>query len=81
MERRNITLSLPTRLLRKAKVAAARKDKSLSEFMKDALEEKVAEDTGYKKAKTRQLRVLNAGLDLATKGRISISREELHERG
>jgi len=78
--RRNVTLSLPKSLLQRAKLAAVRKDKSLSEFMKDALEEKIRKDTGYKKAKERQVKLLSMRMDLGTEGRISISREELHER-
>jgi len=78
--RRNVTLSLPKSLLQRAKLAAVRKDKSLSEFMKEALEEKIRKDTGYKKAKERQVKLLSMRMDLGTEGRISISREELHER-
>jgi len=78
--RRNVTLSLPKSLLQRAKLAAVRKDKSLSEFMKDALEEKIRKDTGYKKAKERQVKLLSMRMDLGTEGCISISREELHER-
>lgn len=78
--RRNVTLSLPKSLLQRAKLAAVRKDKSLSEFMKEALEEKIRKDSGYKKAKERQVNLLSMRIDLGTEGRISISREELHER-
>ena len=80
MDRQNVTLSLPRSLLRKAKVIAAKKEKSLSELMKEAIEEKVKEDTGYKKARERQLRLLKKGLNLGTKGNITFSREELHAR-
>lgn len=78
--KRNVTLSLSKSLLYKAKLAAVREDKSLSEFMREALEDKISKNSGYKKAKERQLKLLNMGLDLSTKGRIAISREELHER-
>lgn len=78
--RRNITLSLPRPLLSKAKLAAVRQDKSLSEFMRQALEEKIEEASGYQKAKRKQQDMLSKGLDLGTGGRISIAREELHER-
>lgn len=80
MERQNVTLSLPKSLLRKAKVIAASKEKSLSELLREAIEEKVMEDAGYKKARERQLRLLKIGLDLGTEGRIKISREELYAR-
>jgi metal-responsive CopG/Arc/MetJ family transcriptional regulator len=80
MERQNVTLSLPKSLLRKAKVIAAKREKSLSELMREAIEEKVKEDTGYKKARERQLRLLKVGLNLGTKGNLAFSREELHAR-
>jgi len=78
--RRNITLSLPRTLLSKAKLAAVRQEKSLSEFTREALEQKIEEGSGYQKARRRQLELLSKGLDLGTGGRISIAREELHER-
>jgi Arc/MetJ-type ribon-helix-helix transcriptional regulator len=78
--RRNITLSLPRQLISKAKVEAVKQDKSLSEFMREALEEKLEEGSEYQKAKRRQLEMLTEGLDLGTGGRISAPREELHER-
>ena len=80
MEKQNVTLSLPKSLLKKAKVLAAKKEKSLSQILKEAIEEKVMEDTGYKKARERQLRLLRTGLNLGTHGRISIPREDLHAR-
>lgn len=48
MERQNVTLSLPKQLLQRVKLLASSKDKSLSEFLKDALEEKVKQNRGYK---------------------------------
>lgn len=80
MERQNVTLSLPKALLRKAKALAAREEKSISELLRESLEEKISESTGYKKAKERHLRLLRKGFDLGTGGRISIARDELHER-
>lgn len=80
MNRQNVTLSLPKSLLKKAKMKAISKEKSLSEFLRGALEEKVMEDTGYKKARKRQIKLLKMGLDLATEGRILTLREELHAR-
>ncbi len=80
MEKQNVTLSLPKALLKKAKAIAASEEKSLSELMRGSLEEKVKEATGYQKAKDRQLRLLRKGFNLGTKGKITISREELHAR-
>lgn len=80
MNRQNLTISLPRSLLRKAKVFAARKEKSLSELLREALEERIREETGYERARQRQVRLLRTGYDLGTKGRIATSREELHAR-
>jgi Arc/MetJ-type ribon-helix-helix transcriptional regulator len=80
MDRRNITLSLPDSLLKKAKVAAALEDKSMSELMREALEKKLRDDRGYQKAKQRQLKLLGDGFDLGTGGSFPASREDLHVR-
>ena len=80
MNRQNVTLSLPTSLLKKAKVIAASREKSLSEFLRESLEEKVREANGYNKARRRQLKLLKEGLDLGTKGHITTQREELHDK-
>ena len=80
MERQNVTLSLPKLLLKKAKVIAASREKSLSELLRESLEEKVREANGYKKARQRQLKLLKEGLDLGTKGDIATTRDEAHER-
>jgi len=80
MEKRNVTISLPRALLKKAKMLAASKDKSLSQFLRESLEEKVRETDGYNKARKRQLELLRKGVDLGTDGHIAITREEIHER-
>lgn len=80
MEKQNVTLSLPKPLLKKAKTIAAKKEKSLNEFVRESLEEKVRESTGYKKAMERQLRLMKKGFDLGTQGKIKFAREEIHER-
>lgn len=78
--KQNLTISLSKSLLKKAKLTAVRKDKSLSELIRESLEEKIRRDSGYNKAKARQAKLLKEGLDLGTKGHIKISREELHAR-
>ena len=78
MEKQNVTLSLPRPLLKQAKIIAASQDKSLSQLMRESLEEKVREEADYKKARTRQIRLLKKGLDLGTGGQVKTSRDELH---
>ena len=80
MERQNVTLSLPKSLLKKAKVIAAGREKSLSDLLRESLEQKVREANGYKKARQRQLKLLKEGLDLGTKGDIATTRDEIHVR-
>ena len=80
MEKQNVTLSLPKELLKKAKVLAASQNKSLSEFLRESLEERIRESSGYRTAKLRQLKLLKEGFDLGTKGQIGFNRDELHER-
>jgi ferritin len=81
VEKQNVTLSIPKTLLRQAKIMAASQDKSLSQFLRESLEEKVREEADYSTAQKRQLRLLKKGLDLGTKGQIKISRDDLHARG
>ncbi len=80
MERQNVTVSLPKVLLKKAKSVAAEENKSLSELIREFLEKKVKEDAEYERAKERHLKLLKKGFDLGTKGKITWTREELHER-
>jgi len=81
MENQNVTLSIPRTLLKQAKIIAASQDKSLSQLMRESLEEKVREEADYKKARTRQIRLLKKGLELGTGGLVKTSRDELHARG
>lgn len=80
MEKQNVTLSLPKTLLKRAKVLAAVSEKSLSELMRESLEEKVRFANGYDRAKERQTRYLDQGFDLGTNGRLGVTREDIHAR-
>lgn len=80
MEKQNVTISIPKVLLRRAKILAAQSDKSLSQLLRESLEEKVREADDYNRARNRQLRLLKKGLDLGTGGRIETGRDELHAR-
>ena len=78
--KQNITLSLPKTLLRKAKIAATKMDKSLSEYIREALESRMQEIPAYKNARKRQLALLDQGFDFGTQGELDFQREELYER-
>jgi len=78
VEKQNITLSLPKPLLKKAKILAAGEDKSVSELIREALEKRLRESSGYAAARNRQLKILEKGYDLGTGGVLDTTREELH---
>jgi len=80
MEKQNITLSLPKALLKKAKAIASNESKSLSKLLKESLENRIANESGYNEARERQLEYLQTGFNLGTEGQIGVSRKELHER-
>ena len=81
MERQNITLALPKDLIKRAKSMAVSEDKSISQLLKETLEKRLKDETNFKSAKRRQLALLKQGFDLGTKGRMTATREMLHERG
>jgi hypothetical protein len=55
METRNITLSLPEEVLRKAKVVAARRGTSVSALLAGALSALVERESGYAAVRERSL--------------------------
>lgn len=80
MEKQNLTLSLPKEIIKRAKIQAAKEDKSLTRFAQEALEEKLKAISGYRSARSRHLGILATPRDLGSKGKIDIAREKLHER-
>jgi hypothetical protein len=80
METQNITLAVPKKVLTKFKEIAFRRQKSISKLMTEMIEEAVLNEEGYRVARDRHLRRLDAGVDLKTNGNISWKRDELHER-
>jgi hypothetical protein len=80
MANQNITLSLPEEDLREARVLAARRGTSVSQFLARMLRETVEQETGYDTARDHSLATLREGMDLGTGGRVTWSRDDLHER-
>ncbi len=81
MEKQNVTLSIDKSLLKKAKILAAKEDKSLSALIREALEKRIRETKEYKMAMKRQVTILKKGYNLGTKGNLNIKREEIYDRG
>lgn len=78
--RENVTISLPTQMVRAARHLAVDHGMSLSAFVGMVLEERMAASRLYEEAKDTQLRLMRDGLDLGTGGQVSWTRDELYER-
>jgi hypothetical protein len=76
----NITLSLPEEDLREARVLAARRGTSISQLLARMLRETVERETGFDAAKDHSLALMREGMDLGTGGRMTWTRDDLHER-
>lgn len=79
-ERQNVTISVPSAVVRQARVIAAERGTSISALLSGMLEELVEAERGYGEAERRSLERLRKGFDLGTGGRPAASRDELHER-
>jgi hypothetical protein len=79
-ETQNITLALPKWLLRKVKHLAVEREKSVSRLLAETLEELVTRNDAFAEARRRALYDLEHPRDLGTFGKITWTRDELHER-
>ncbi len=79
-ETRNITLALPKNLLRKVKLLAVERDMSVSRLLAETLEELVERDDAYERAYARWREDMRHLRSLGTNGKITWTRDELHER-
>jgi hypothetical protein len=78
MYKRNFTVSLPTQILKKAKILSARRGLSVSDLVAEQIEVLVAEDEAYQQAERQAMILLDRGFHMG--GVIRASRGELHER-
>ena len=79
----NVTLSLPESLMREFRVFAARKNRSMTAIMAEAIQERMAregDESAREKVKRRFLARMRKGTPLGTEGSVSWTRDELHER-
>lgn len=79
MTTKNITLSMPAELVRRAKVLAAQRDMSVSSLVARLLEQLVGEVRDYDEVWELERQRMNAGLGRHV-GPITWSRNEVHER-
>jgi predicted transcriptional regulator len=78
--KQNVTLALPADKVRRLKVLAAERGSSISRMLTEALDEILAHEDSYERARLHILADLERGYDLGTNGRITWTRDELHER-
>lgn len=78
MTSRNITLSLPDELIRKAKVLAAERDTSVSALVGGLLNQVIGEVAGYDEVWAQEEAAMAAGV--LRVGPVSWTRDDLHER-
>lgn len=76
MNHKNVTVSLPEDILREARHLAVDKGLSLSRFLAELLEERVAYNEARESARER----MRKGMNLGTHGKIPWTRDELYER-
>lgn len=80
MKRQNITLSLPKDILVGARHLAVERGESLSGMLAGLIARMVNDDRERRQAQRRIEKRLAKGLRLGTKGEVSWTRDELHER-
>jgi hypothetical protein len=76
---KNITLSMPEELVRRAKVLAAQRDMSVSSLVARLLEQLVGDVRDYDEVADLERQKMSEGLGLQF-GPITWSRDEIHER-
>lgn len=79
MEHRNITFSLPSDLVRQAKVYAAENDTTVNSLVRELLQEKLTREGRTRAAAERLLALAEQGPYFSADPG-SIRREDLHER-
>ena len=76
----NVTLALPVDLLQQVKILAVKRGSSLSGLLAAQLRELVRQDADYRRARRRFRDRMKTLPDLGTNGRVTWTREDLHER-
>jgi hypothetical protein len=78
IRKQNVTISLSTQILQKAKILAAKRSTSISGLLAGQVEALVNEDDAYERAAASAIGRLERGYHMG--GGRMVSRDELHER-
>jgi len=76
--KQNVTISISRETVQKARILAARRSTSISRLVAEQVELLVGEEEAWERSERSALALLERGFHLG--GRISASRDELHER-
>ncbi len=76
--KQNVTVSIDRKILRKAKLLAAKQGTSISGLLAAQIEILVGDEEAYERAERQALALLEKGFHLG--GSIRASRDELHDR-
>lgn len=76
--KQNITLSIDKEIIKKARVLAAQRQTSISRMLSEELQKLIEDSIEYERSKKKALHYMAKGFHLG--GKITVSREELHER-
>jgi predicted transcriptional regulator len=79
-EQQNVTLSLAAPLLRRFRIYAASRNQSMTSLMEEAILQMMDQETRKAAAKHRFMDRIRNAPDRGTGGKITWTREELHER-
>lgn len=77
---KNVTLSLPEPLLRRFRIHAASRNQSMTSLMAEGIRQMLDQERDSEKTKRRLLRRMRNPPGRGAGGRITWTREELHER-
>lgn len=80
VDNQNITLTVPKALLRKFKRLALDKEKSVSALLRELMESALLSGDSYERAHRSWRASMKNLRDLGTRGKITWTRDELHER-
>ena len=76
--KQNVTISLSSDTIQKAKVLAAQRSTSISRLLAEQIESLVGQEEAYERSQRVATALLKKGFHLG--GNITASRDELHER-
>ena len=79
-EHKNVTLSLPGPLLRKFRIYAAARNESMTSVMAEAIQKLMDQDEHGQASKRRFIERIRNAPHRGTRGRVTWTRDELHER-